>query len=227
MDKMTTRKLIAVVLFLLVLGLSVPWNAAYAQNPLEPTQIEVGAPAQSNVGALITVQAVLVDSQGRPISGAVIYFTAKEAFLGKSSDVVLAQAITNSDGQAVADIKDDFAGSVTLNAVFKGDSQYAASNASTQIAAAGSAQVYSEHIGVDIPGFNVPPGGAAQASIDTQPGLVGFIDNLWPTMNGWPVAAALFLVWSMYLFAVTFVFKVAALGKESDDPSNQVPGRSL
>ncbi len=223
MDKITIRALItATVLGFLVFA---P-QTARAQSSLEPTQIIVGAPAQATLGQPLTVQAVLADSKGHPISKAVIYFTAPATFLGDTNNVVLAQAVTNAKGQASAEIVDDFSGAITLNAEFHGDTQYAPSNATASISAAGEQQVYNDHIGVDIPGFNVPPVGPAQVSVQTQPGIMGFIESLWPAMNGWPVAAVLFIVWSMYLLAVRFVLRVAALGNEPGDSATD-PRSSL
>ncbi len=218
MDKITIRVLITALLlgFLLFAPQTVG-----AQSQLEATQIVVGAPSQATLGQPLTVQAVLVDSKGHPISKAVIYFTAPITFLGDTNNMVLAQAMTNGKGQASAQIVDDFSQPITLNAEFRGDTQYAPSNAATQISVAGEQQVYNDHIGVDIPGFNVPPVvGGPQLSLQPQPGIVGFIQSLWPAMNGWPVAAVLFIVWSMYLLAVRFVFRVAALGNESGDSAS-------
>jgi hypothetical protein len=200
-----------------------PWTV-HAQNPLQTTQILIGAPATPKPGGLLTVQAVLADSQSHPISKAVVYFTTQQNFLGSTSDVVLAQAVTNASGQAVVQFTDNFSGAFALQAEFRGDTQYASSNATTQIGAAGTAQVYAEHIGVDIPGFNVPPVGVPMASIQSpQPGIAGFIQSLWPAMNAWPIAAVLFLVWSMYLLAVTFVFRVAAPGSDEADAHSIIP----
>ncbi len=200
---------------------------ARAQTVLEPTQIEIGAPAQWTVGGPITVQAVLADSQGRPISKEVIYFTTSASFMGDKGDMVVAQAMTNAKGQAVAQFVVDSSGSFALSAEFQGDAQYAPSKASVQPTVPGGQQVYSDHIGVDIPGFNVPPGGAPKAALGSSTGIAGFIQSLWPMMNGWPVAAVLFLVWSMYLFSVTFVFRVAALGSEPGDSTSTDTRRSL
>ena len=193
-----------------------------AQSALEGTQIIMGAPSQSRAGAPLTVQAVLGDSQGHPIVKAVIYFTSQSTFLGRKGDVILARAVTNARGQAVATFVDDFSGSATLSAEFRGDAQYAPCTASIQIGESGGGQVYAEHIGVDIPGFNVPPIGSPRADMSlSQPGFTGFVASLWPAMNGWPVAAVLLLVWSMYLLAITFVFRVAA----GDDTSPSRPRR--
>ncbi len=194
-------------------------RTALAQNSLESTKIIIGAPAQSNLGQALTVQAVLADSQGHPISKEVIYFTTQATFLSDTSDVVLAQAVTNGKGQAVAQFVDDFSGTITVQAEFRGDPKYAPSDATAQISALGDGQVYTEHVGVDIPGLNVPPVSAPMASLQwsEQPGIPRFIQNLWPAMNGWPIAAVLLLVWSMYLLALRFVFRVAALGDKPED----------
>jgi hypothetical protein len=174
----------------------------------------------------MTVQAVLADAQGHPISKATIFFTAPASFLKETGNVVLAEAFTNADGQAVALFVDDFSGSITLTAEFRGDTQYAASNASVVLAAAGEQQVYVEHVGVDVPGFNVPPvlGPSSAALQSPRTGMAGFIQSLWPAMNGWPIAAVLFIVWSTYLFAVRFVFRVARLGSEPESGSNEPEG---
>ncbi len=222
MDKITVRALtIAAVLVVLACAA----GPAAAQSAQQGTQIIMGGPSQSQAGAALTVQAVLADSQGHPISKAVIYFTSQSTFLGRTSDVVLAQAVTNAKGQAVATLVDDFSGTATLSAEFRGDTQYAPCNTSIQVGETGGGQVYVEHIGVDLPGFNVPPGGTPRASLSvSQNSLSSFVASLWPAMNGWPVAAVLLLVWSMYLLAVTFVFRVAAGGADNGAPADQ-PGR--
>lgn len=224
MDKRLIRVLtIAMVLTFLVFA---P-RAARAQGTQEPTQIVVGAPTQSKLGETLTVQAVLADSQGHPISKAVIYFTTETKFLSKSDDVVLAQAVTNGNGQAVAQFVNDFSGNLTLRAEFLGDEQYAPSNAAIQIGTVGGGQVYVEHVGVDIPGFNVPPVSVPMASIQLpQQSISRFIQSLWPAMSGWPIAAVLLLVWSMYFLAVTFVFRVAALGSEPEETPSSDSRRS-
>lgn len=218
MDKMTIR---ALVIALLIGFLVFAPQAARAQSQLEPTQIVVGAPSQATLGQPLTVQAVLADSKGHPISKAMIYFRVPTTFLGDTNDMVVGQATTNGKGQASAQIVVDFSGPITLKAEFQGDTQYASSNATTQISMTGEGQVYNDHIGVDIPGFNVPPVvGGPRASLQSRTGVVGFIQSLWPAMNGWPVAAVLLIVWSMYLLAVRFVFRVAALGNEIGDSAS-------
>lgn len=222
------KTIIRILGIVIVVGLlSFAPSVVRAQSPLEPTQIEIGSPGQLSLGQPVTVQAVLADSQGHPISKAVIYFTTQAKFLGDTSDVVLAQAMTNANGQAVATFTDDFSGTLVIQAEFRGDAQYAPSHATLQPSVAGNQQVYSEHIGVDLPGFNVPPVGAPKAGLQSSPGIAGFIQSLWPMMNGWPVAAILLLVWSTYFFAVTFVFRVAVLGNESGETPSTDPGRSL
>ena len=225
MDKMMLRALIIAMLLTFV---ALAPQTARAQNAQEPTQIVVGGPAESNLGETLTVQAVLADSRGHPISKVLIYFTTDTTFLSKKSDVILAQAVTNANGQAVAHFVNGLSGPLTVRAEFRGDNQYAPSTATTQINTAGSGQVYVEHIGVDIPGFNVPPVSAPVASVQSlqQQNILQFIKNLWPAMMGWPVAVVLLLVWSMYLLTVKFVFRIAALGHEPEEQlsfSRRVP----
>jgi hypothetical protein len=221
MDKRIVQALVtATALIFMAFGA----QTVHAQSPLQPTQIIIGAPAAPSAGGLYTVQALLADSQGHPISKAVVYFTTQQKFLGSTSSVVLAQAVTNTGGQAVAEFRDNFAGAFSLQAEFRGDSQYAPSNAIAQVAAAGVQQVYVEHVGVDIPGFNVPPVGPALASIQSRSGgVTGLIESLWPAMNGWPVAAVLFLVWATYLLAIKHVLRAAASETEEAEPHSIMP----
>ena len=215
MDKVITRALIIATVFGF---LAFAPQAVRAQSPLQPTQIIIGAPATPSLGELVTVQAVLADGQGHPISKARIYFTTQAKFLGDKGNVVLAEAVTNASGQAVARFTDDFSAGIALQAEFRGDTQYAPSSAVVQLGAAGETQVYSEHVGVDLPGFTVPPVSAPAASVQSpQPGFALFVESLWPAMNGWPVAAVLLLVWSMYLLTVTYVVRVARMGGEPEE----------
>lgn len=225
MDKIIIR---ALIITMVLSFLAFAPRAARAQGPLVPTRIVLSAPAQANLGESLTVQAVLADNQGHPISKAVIYFTTQATFLGDSSDVVLAQAVTSADGQAVTQFVNSFSGPLALRAEFRGDTWYAPSNTTIQVSAAGGEQVYTEHVGVDIPGFNVPPLSPPMASIQSpqQQNISRFVQNLWPAMNGWPVAAVLLLVWSMYLLAVKFVFRVAALGSEPEERPSFASRRS-
>ncbi len=218
MDKRIARGLI---IAMALCAMAFATRTARAQAALQPTQIMIGADGAPDASGFMTVQALLADDQGHPISKETIYFTTQAKFLSDKSDVVLAQAVTNANGQAVARFADDFSGSIALSAEFRGDAQYAASNATVQVGGAAGGQAYEDHIGVDLPGLNVPPVGAPMAAVQgPQRGLDGFIQSLWPMMNGWPVAAVLLLVWSMYFFAVTFVFRVAASGDEAGEASD-------
>ena len=214
MDKRIVRSLLVAVALCFTAFAARP---AEAQSALTPTQIVVGGPAAPAVGSVVTVQAVLADSQGHPISKEPIYFTTQAKFLSNTGDAVLAEVMTNAQGQAVAHFQYDFSSGIALTAEFRGDAQYAPCKVSVQLGTTGAQQVYAEHVGVDLPGFNVPPVGKAVAAIQSpQSGLDGFIQSLWPAMNGWPVAAVLLLVWSMYFFSVTFVLRLAAAGGAED-----------
>lgn len=211
----TLRAAIIAVSFLL------PAVPVGAQTPQEATYIKIGAPHEALLGDPLTVQAVLVDSHGKPIANASVYFTAPAQILNSSADVNLAQAVTNKDGQGVAQIGVDTSGILALSAVFRGDDRYAPSKALTQIQVTGDSQVYAEHIGVDIPGFNVPPVFTATAYAQSpMPSIPRIFYGLWPAMTAWPIGAALIIVWSLYLVAVTFLFRIAAPTGEIDPASS-------
>ncbi len=192
-----------------------------AEGSQETTQLLIGAPAQTNAGDPITVQAVLGDSQGHPIPKEAIFFTTQVNFLGKVNVVVLAQAVTDGNGQAVAQFTNDFSGTIQLQAEFRGDAQYAPSTASTPVETAGSQQVYAEHVGVEIPGINVPPLQMVSASIQSP---ISNIRHLWPAINGWPVAAVLLIVWATYFLAVKHVLGISTSDNKEDETTySQTP----
>jgi hypothetical protein len=215
MDKITMKGLMVILLLgMLVFAPMV----AHAQSALEVTHILMGAPTQAALGEPFTVQAVLADSKGHAIPKAVVYFTQTASFLGETNNMDVAQAVTNAKGQVSAQITNNQSGTITLNAEFRGDTQYAPSIESFQVTVTGVKQLYNEHIGVDIPGLNTPPfAGSMQGSLQRQPGIVGFIEGLWPMLNSWPIALVLAIVWSMYLVAVRYIFRVAALASEKDE----------
>ncbi len=222
------KRLVRSVLTALVLGFAVlAASPARAQSPLTGTQIVIGAPAAPDLGGVTTVQAVLADLQGHPISKEPVYFTTQAKFMNDTSEVVLAQGMTNTHGQAVVHFTYDFSGGIALTAEFRGDTQYAPCKVSVKIGTNGTQQVYDEQVGVNLPGLNVPPVGEPVASVTSPlPGIDGFIQSLWPAMNGWPVAAVLLLVWSTYFFAVTFVLRMAAAGGDSGEASDSEARRS-
>ena len=222
MDKMRQR---ALMLVLVVCMLALPELSARAQAALEPTQIVVGGPAQADLGKLVTVQAVLADSQGHPISGALITFSSPATFMSVTRDVVLAQVVTNAKGQAVARFTNNFSGDITLKAEFAGDGQYAASSATTQITNSGDSQVYSDNFSGQTTGGNVM---ATASGALPAPALSQWVLALRRSAGGIPVAFALLLVWSMYLVAVGYIFRIAALAKEpqpGSTPATPDPGR--
>lgn len=210
-----TMTIRALAITMVSLAIAPAPRTASAQSAQEPTQMSIGAPAQTILGDRIYVQAVLVDSRGNRISKATVYFTTPATLLGQDGDVLLAQAMTNKDGQAVAQFENDFSGTITLRAEFRGDERYAPSDVTTQVAAVGDEQVYIEHVGVDIPGLNVPPLTTPMVALKSPTrGVSLLIEGLWPSMSGWPIAAALIIVWSLYLLAVTLTFRVATSESE-------------
>ncbi len=222
MDTMKKLFRFAVASFLLVLLLP---GAALAQGGQEGTTLRVGAPTRIDLGESVTVQAVLLDSAGKPISNARIYFTVPASFLTASGDIVVTQGVTNERGQAVAEFVNQLQGPLSLRAEFRGSDRYARSDASTEIDVSGSAQLYAPQVGVQIPGLNQPPSVPVAASLSRPLLGTGDFPDLWPSMSGWPIAAVLITIWSLYLFAIGLIFRVAASGRASRGDYNPETGR--
>lgn len=221
----TLRGRIPITAVLLVLSMLLP-TAALAQGAQEATSIQVGVPSQVYLGAPTTVQAVLADETGKPINKALIYFVIPAAFLTGSGDMVVAQAITNQNGQAVAEFENNLDGSISMRAEFRGDDRYAPSNATAQFTVVGDGQVYVQQAGVQIPGLNQPPGAPMSASL-ARPfaGMTENVPNLWPSMSGWPIALVLMTIWALYVFVVALIFRIAAPGRKSRGGYNLETGR--
>lgn len=180
----------------------------------EPTAMSIGAPATAELGQTVTLQARLVDSTGAPIEKAAIDFVTPTTFLSGSGDVVVARAVTDKQGLALARYEVRSTGQTTVRAVYKGADQYAATTAEANVAVAGTGQLYTETAGVAIPLLNEPPSFVSALGIPPQ--------SL-PRLSGWPIAAALLLVWSLYGFVVVLIFRMALAGAR--EKASTEPGR--
>jgi len=197
-------------------------SPALAQGSQEATSVRIGAPASLGLGQRATIQAVLMDSAGKPIAKARVFFTSPLTFLNRSGDVVVAQAITNKEGQAVIEYESRGAGAMTLNAEFRGDEHYTPAKATAQIAVTGRKQLYVEHLAVLIPGLNTPPFINPMVSLSAGSGVTFYIAALWPAMTGWPIAAVLIVVWSLYVFVAVLIFRVATDSPNGVSPTSEV-----
>ena len=185
----------------------------FAEPVREATAISIGVPTAAELGQRIALQAVLVDSAGDPIPKAIVVFTSPSSFLNVKGDAVLARTATNKDGLAVATVEVRSTGPATIRAEFQGSERYEPSRASAQIAVGEAAQpLYTQHAGVRIPGLNSPPTiGPVMLLGETPPyGLPRDMAAIWPNISGWPIPAALLVVWSLYGFVVTLIFRMAA-----------------
>jgi hypothetical protein len=194
-------------------------GTARAQSALAVTHLILAAPSSAQLGEQFTVQALLTDSNGRPISHATVFFAIPTQFLNNNGDMVVAEATSDKNGRVVADIALRSTGAVTLKALYGGDAEYAAASVEAAITVAGNQQLYSEDIGVHIPFFNSPPVLNAGNNIT----LVGAA--LWPSMTGWPIAAVLIVIWSLYVLVVARLFRVARPHSENKAEPEAQPGR--
>ncbi len=186
-------------LLLLVLILVAAPTAALGQSALEPTAISVGAPSQASLGDVVTLQARLVDSSGAPVRKANVEFVVPRSFLDAQDDVVVASALTNQEGVALATWQVRSTGDLTMMARFGGSQSYAGSTASTQLSSTGDRQLYTPAAGVLIPGLNQAP--------------AWWPAGLWPLPSAWPVVLVLLIVWSLYGVAAVQLFRIVRAGR--------------
>jgi len=210
------RRLVRALLAGLLLLVWLAPGLAWAQSAPEATSMTVGAPATAALGQRITVQALLVDSTGRPISKATVDFSMPMTFLTGNGKMVIVETVTDKDGRARAEIENRSSGAITLLAEFHGNDAYAPSSAAAQITVTGDEQQYAEDIGVHIPLFNAPLSLTAGGNVT----VIGAA--LWPSFTGWPIAAVLIVIWALYVFVVTQIFRVASANGAG--PADPQPG---
>lgn len=215
----------AAVVALALLEMTLP-GEVFAQQAAEPTAIAIGVPATAELGQRVTFQARLVDSAGAPVPKATVSFTSPSTFLKANSDVVLVKVMTDREGLALAEHTIRRTEPITIRAEFPGNERYAPSGAAAQIQVVGTQQLHTEHAGVEIPGLNTPPVvGATLYVLAPTSGSPSLIGSLWPAMSGWPIAAALLIVWSLYVYVVVLVFRVAAAGGQGAGGPGPTDGR--
>ncbi len=176
-----------------------------AQTPAKaPTAIGISVPASAQLGQSILLQARLVDARGTGIPGVDVQFTSPATFLNTSGDMVIADAMTDSHGVAAAQYEVRRTGKLTVNAVFAGSDRYAPAKTSAPLAVSGDRQLYVQDAGVKIPGLN---------ATSTQQ------TSGWPhwVLSGWPIAAVLLTVWSLYGVAVFFISQIVGAGEQSGE----------
>ncbi len=168
-----------------------------ARPPLEPTRLELAAPDRAELGKELVLRARLTRSDGKPVEGALIRFTAR-AFWGINyleGEVTLGEARTDPSGIAVLAAEPRSAGALSLKAAFPGSPSLAPSAAEASVAVTGDAQLVTPSVGLRVP-------------------LVGI----------WMLQAVLALVWGLYSFAVSRILTVARTGAALARPEAGKPG---
>lgn len=168
----------------------------------------VTAPASATLGEQVTVTAKLT-SAGGTIAKAPVQFVIPTTFLNGSGDMVVAQAVTDGQGQATGTFEARSTGALQLKAVFAGDNTYApvTAAASATTAVTGNEQLYVPDIGIRLRGLNTTPTGQAT-------GLAHWF------LSGWPIGAVLTLIWSLYASAVFFMSRVVAEGERATEANS-------
>lgn len=187
-------------------------TTTFAQTP-PAAVIGIGAPPTAELGEQVTLQARLVDDSGDPIAGAAVIFTDPSRFLNARSDVVVAQATTDSQGLAVAHYETRQTGPRVISAEFRGNERHGPTKARAEMVVADTdRQLYVERAGVQIPGLNTPPPlGPQMLGLAPPFAFLADLATLGPPLSGWPIAMALSIVWLLYTYVVALMFRVATI----------------
>lgn len=195
----------------LLLGLGAPALATHGAR----AAVSIAVPREAEIGQTVEVQARVTDAAGIPITRALVLFVARVPFLSAESDAVLADARTDESGIATAQFEARSEGTLLIRAVFEGDQRYDEAIAESKLAVVGHTQLFTEQVGVRLPGLNAGPA-ALPMFRDGTPvvGLIQGTSRLWPLVSGWPIALALMIVWSLYGSVVLLLFRITAAAKE-------------
>ncbi len=170
--------------------------ASAASGGPGPVAIGIAVPASVQLGQVARLDAKVVSASGAPLANLKVTFTSPASFLNTSGEVVIATATTNAAGIAEGQFQARRSGTLTINAAFAGDSQHAAARTSASLPVTGDGQLYVQSAGVKLPGLNATSTGATTSS------------PRW-AFSGWPIAAVLLIVWSLYGTAVFFMSRIA------------------
>lgn len=200
-------------------------SASPAASAAAPSALSIRVPAAAELGQRVLLQARLLDGSGQPLARAPVIFSVPTSFLNKSSDVVVAKALTDKEGRAAAEYEVRSAGQLTIQADYRGNERYAPAKASAELVVGEAPrQLYTEHAGVRIPGLNAAPAlGPTMVGLGQVRGPLAALSTLWPALSGWPIALALLVIWSSYAAVVVLTFRVAGAGSVAAT----VPARRL
>ena len=160
------------------------------------------APDSTSPGGPTRLEAVLVDEHGTPVEGAVVEFVT-EVRWGQSlpGEVVLATAVTDALGRAVAVADLRAAGEARVTVRFAGDERLEPALGEAIVAVAADTQVYRPDVGIEVPYLTV-----------------------------WWLVGVVVLVWFLFLLASLRVFAIARAGEAqpgTDEGRRRFLGRFL
>lgn len=213
---------LAVTLALLAVSAA---SGAFAETPSGATNINISVTKTVQFGQSVQLSARLVDAAGAPISGAKVAFVVPDAFfLGATSDLLIAEVMTNKEGVAEAEYQARNTGWLEVRADFRGNDRFAAARATGRILVDElPRQLYVQHAGVQVPGLTAPT--LRQAHTEGERDIGGAVSPpsglaaLWPTLSVWPIALVLLIIWSLYGVAVRQMFRIASAGVDDSAPA--------
>ena len=177
--KLLCRFLGIPLLAIVGMGLLFPLAAA-ADSPAKATTIELSVPASGVIGTSMHISATLTDAGGKPVVGATVGLYTSATFLStRSGPMLIGEAKTDSGGVAAFDYTPDSSTTMEVRAEYAGDAGFLPSNAISGFAVTGSQDIYTESAPLRVPGI-----------------------------NRWLLGGVFIMIYSLYLFVVSRVYKI-------------------
>lgn len=173
----------------MLLALALLLVAAAPARAAEPVTVELQTEPDVKLGDTVTVQIAVKDSQGGPVSGATVVLLTPASLGSARGEMRLGQVTTNSQGRATFAYEARSEGTQTLIARFPGSASYAPAEASAPLRVLGSAQLYQQEAGVQVPWIGV-----------------------------WILVLLLGAFWSVYLVVMVLVTLIARAGEKATPP---------
>lgn len=184
--------------------------------------LQLIAPEQGRAGQPMTLRAVLMDNDNKPIVNATVKFLTRVDFFTKGL-VEIGEAMTDEQGVAVFEYISRQSGEITFVAHYE-----AIENEDTVVLAEAEEAFYQTRVGLHFPGSGgdilIGPDSAFVVGEGGDAPMTGL--RIPSGLRSWPLVlyvGAVMLVWILYLYAMSQVLHISAASKLSGTNTKLVP----
>ena len=156
-------------------------SVTHGAGPVVTTSMAVSVAPRVELGSPTRIEATLRDQAGKPVGGAVVRLYTSATFLFTESGAIeIGKEITGPDGVAIFEYVPSRNVTTEVRAEYQGDDSYGPSHSTASFEVYGDRQLIQTHAGIQ----------------------VSFI-------NKWLLGGILIIIWSLYLFVVSRILRIA------------------